>query len=121
MRTIFWDVETYSDLSLLEHGAYRYAKDPSTRPLVLCFAVDDGGVQTWLPGDPPPAVFHEAADNPDPAIWRFVSDSWTFENLILAYVLVPQHARCRLKFRTAPSAWRWRMLIRPSSGCVARH
>jgi DNA polymerase bacteriophage-type len=92
MRTIFWDVETYSDLSLLEHGAYRYAKDPSTRPLVLCFAVDDGGVQTWLPGDPPPAVFHEAADNPDPAIWRFVSDSWTFENLILAYVLVPQHA-----------------------------
>src|SRR5262245_48824870 len=91
MRTIVWDVETYSDLSLTEHGAYLYAKHPSTRPLVLCYAVDDGGVQTWLPGDVPPAVFLEAADNPDPAIWRFVSDNWTFENSILAHVLIPRH------------------------------
>jgi DNA polymerase bacteriophage-type len=91
MPITYWDVETYSDLSLIEHGAYRYAKDPSTRPLVLCFAVDGGEVQTWLPGDPPPAVFLEAADNPDPATWSFVSDNWTFENLTLEHVLIPRH------------------------------
>jgi DNA polymerase bacteriophage-type len=91
MRTIYWDVETYSDLSLPEHGAYLYARHPSTRPLVLCFAVDDGEVRTWMPGDPTPAVFLEAADDPDPTVWRFVSDNWTFENVILQHVLIPQH------------------------------
>ena len=91
MRTVYWDVETYSDLSLTEHGAYLYAKHPTTRPLVLCFAVDDGEVETWMPGDPPPAVFLEAAENPDLTVWRFVSDNWTFENLILAHVLTPRH------------------------------
>jgi len=91
MRTIYWDVETYSDLSLTEHGAYLYAKHPSTRPLVLCHAIDDGDVQIWMPDDAPPAVFLEAADNPDPTLWCFRSDNWTFENLILTHVLIPQH------------------------------
>jgi DNA polymerase family A/Toprim domain/CHC2 zinc finger len=106
MRIVYWDVETYSDLSLVEHGAYLYAKHSSTRPLVFCFAVDDGEVQTWMPGDPPPAVFHEAADNSDPAIWRFVSDNWTFENLILAHVLIPRHDFCPLPLEIQDCAQR---------------
>jgi len=89
--TVFADVETYCDISLTEHGAYRYAKHPSARPLVLCFAVDADDVQTWMPDDPPPAVFLEAADNPDPAIWRCVFDNWVFENLILEHVLIPRY------------------------------
>jgi DNA polymerase bacteriophage-type len=91
MPTIYWDVETYSDRSLTEHGADLYAKHPSTRPLGLCFAVDDGEVQIWMPDDPPAAIFLAAADNPDPNIWRFVSDNWTFENAILEHVLIPRH------------------------------
>ena len=86
MSTVFWDVETYSELSLTEHGAYLYAKHPSTIPLVLCFAIDDGEVETWKPGEPVPAVFLEAADG-----WRFVSDNWTFENVILEHVLIPRY------------------------------
>jgi len=95
MSVIYWDIETYCDLSLTEHGAYLYAKHPSARPLVLCYAIDDGEVQTWRPNDPPPAVFLEAADHPDD-FW-FVSDNWTFENLILKHVLIPRYG-----FRALP-------------------
>ena len=89
MPTVDWDVETYCDLSLTEHGAYLYAKHPSARPLVLCYAIDDGEVQTWRPDDPPPAIFLNVADRPDD-FW-FVSDNWTFENLILEHVLIPRY------------------------------
>ena len=95
MPTVYWDVETYCDLSLTEHGAYLYAKHPSARPLVLCYAIDDGEVQTWRPDVPPPAIFLNAADRPDD-FW-FVSDNWTFENLILEHVLIP-----RFGFRPIP-------------------
>jgi hypothetical protein len=87
MPTVYWDVETYCDLSLTEHGAYLYAKHPSARPLVLCYAIDDGEVQTWRPDDPPPTIFLNAADRSD----DFVSDNWTFENLILEHVLIPRY------------------------------
>jgi DNA polymerase len=89
MPVIYWDIETYCDLSLTEHGAYLYAKHPSARPLVLCYAIDDGDVQTWRPDDPPPAIFLEAANRPDD-FW-LVSDNWTFENLILEHVLIPRY------------------------------
>jgi len=89
MPTVYWDVETYCDLSLTEHGAYLYARHSSTCPLVLGYAVDADEVRTWAPDDPPPAIFLEAAEHPND-FWS-VSDNWTFENLILEYVLIPRH------------------------------
>src|SRR5262249_49952251 len=47
--------------------------------------IDDGAGKTWKPGDPVPGVFANPAD------YTFVSDNWTFENLILAHVLIPRH------------------------------
>jgi hypothetical protein len=82
---VYWDVETASVCDLKTCGADVYARDPSTCMLLMCFAVGDGEVQVWKPGDPVPAPFA------DPIKYTFVSDNWTFENQILTYVLIPQH------------------------------
>src|SRR5262245_44672187 len=82
---VYWDVETLSKRDLKACGAHVYAADPSTGMLVMCYAIGDGEVQVWLPGDPPPAPFV------GPTGYKFISDNWTFENLILANVLIPQH------------------------------
>ncbi len=49
MTTLWLDFETRSRCDLKKHGAYIYAKDPSTEVLCLCYAFDDGEVQTWVP------------------------------------------------------------------------
>ena len=82
---IFWDVETYSECDLEEHGAYVYATDKSTDVLLFCYTDDDGEIQTWMPGDPVPAVFANPADH------KFVSDNWDFERQILEHVLIPRY------------------------------
>jgi DNA polymerase family A len=89
MPTIFWDCETRSAINLHDSGAHVYARDLTTTMVCLCWAVDDDDVQVWRPGDPPPAAFLAAADNP--ADWRAVSDNWTFERAVLEHVLVPRH------------------------------
>ena len=50
--------------SLKNVGTHRYAADPSTEILCVAYAVDDGPVQLWLPGNPVPPEFLEAAHNP---------------------------------------------------------
>jgi hypothetical protein len=92
MATVVWDIETYSDVSLKDHGAHIYARNLSTGVHFLCFVVDDGEVQTWRPGDPVPEPFA----NPNGA--NFVSHNWTFENAILWHVLMP-------RYRFAPIPW----------------
>lgn len=43
------DVESYSECDLKRSGLYRYAADPSTELLVVCYCIDDGPVVTWFP------------------------------------------------------------------------
>jgi len=43
------DVEAYSECDLKRSGLYRYAADPSTELLVVCYCIDDGPVVTWFP------------------------------------------------------------------------
>ena len=85
MPTVFWDLETFSNRDLTECGSSIYAADPSTDILFMCFAVDDGEVQTWRPGDPLAAPFA------NPAGYTFVSDNWDFERGIHAQVLVKRY------------------------------
>src|SRR5262249_20433808 len=80
---VFWDIETYSQISLPERGAYIYATDPSTGVFFFCYAIDDGPIETWKPDDPAPAPFA------DPAGYKFVSDNWEFERLIHERILCP--------------------------------
>ena len=81
--TVYWDVETYSQIRLSDHGAHVYAAGP-TGVFFLCYAIDDGPVETWRPGEPVPAPFA------DPAGFRFVSDNWEFERLIHEHILCPR-------------------------------
>ena len=49
------DFETRCDVDLKVHGAARYFASPHFRPLILCYSIDGGEVQTWLWGKPVPA------------------------------------------------------------------
>ena len=74
MHEMTWDFESRSAANLNNSGSWRYAADPTTQILCLCYAIDDGEVQTWLPPwvtkqlglaeQPVPEVFSEIAANP---------------------------------------------------------
>jgi DNA polymerase len=54
---LFCDLETRSALNLKKTGAWRYAEDPSTDVYVACWAIGNGPIEPWYPGDPaPPAL-----------------------------------------------------------------
>lgn len=89
IHTAVWDIETRSIANLRECGSHVYAVDPTTSPLCLVFAVDDGEPQLWLPTEPPPQVFLDIANHPDD--WRLISHNWEFERAILEHVLVPRY------------------------------
>ena len=78
------DFETRGRVDLRKVGAYVYATHPSTEVTCFAYAVDDGPVQLWRPGDPVPAEVIEAAHNPnwyvaahnDPSRPRSSGTSW---------------------------------------------
>jgi DNA polymerase bacteriophage-type len=80
------DYETRSRVSLKKIGAARYAADPTTEVLCAAYALDDGPVQLWLPGDPIPPEFFEAQANPD---WRVAAHNDQFEDYIEKCKLAP--------------------------------
>jgi DNA polymerase len=82
---VYWDVETYSQVSLKDHGTHIYAADPSTGIHFLRYTIDDGPGETWRPGDPVPVPFANPPRN------FFVSDNWTFERDIHAEILVKRY------------------------------
>ena len=83
---VFGDIETCSRRNLKECGAFIHAADPSTDVLCLCYAIGDGEVQVWKPGDPVPAPFVNPADY-GPFVW----DNWHFDREIYAHILVPRY------------------------------
>jgi hypothetical protein len=95
MATVYWDLETYSQISLTDRGVDIYAADPATGIFFFCYAIDDGEVQVWRPGDPVPEPFA------NPTGYKFVSDNWEFEHAIHASILV---TRCG--FPTLPTEQR---------------
>lgn len=76
--TVFIDFETRSTADLKVVGLANYAEHPDTDIWCLCYAVDNGPVQTWRPGDAVPAwatgdsevVAHNAAF--EVAIWNAI-------------------------------------------------
>src|SRR6516164_10910831 len=57
------DYETRSRAILKTVGAQRYAADPSTEILCICYAADNDPIKLWRPGDPVPTEFIVAAQN----------------------------------------------------------
>jgi DNA polymerase len=81
------DCETRSRILLKTVGAAKYAAHPSTEPLCVAFAIDDDPVQLWLPGDPVPQAFIEAARNSN---WLIAAHHDQFESAIKQHVLAPR-------------------------------
>ncbi len=53
---IFIDFETRSRVDLRVSGVNRYARDPSTEVLCMAYAIEDGLVGLWKPGDMHPTM-----------------------------------------------------------------
>ena len=88
VRHIIRDHETRSSARLDLSGAWRYAADPTTEILCVGYAIDDGPVQIWIPGQPIPAEFHEAARDPN---WLVVAHDDQFESAIEHRLLAPRY------------------------------
>src|SRR5262249_52991290 len=82
------DFETCSQLELPDVGVHRYAEHASTDVLLCCFAVDDGPVSVWMPGDPVPEEIIEAAKNPD---WFLVAHNAMFERTIMRQIMTRRY------------------------------
>jgi CHC2 zinc finger/Toprim domain len=89
MPTLYFDTETGSPRSLHEHGAWAYAACSDTRVWCLCFAVDDGKVQSWTSGDQVPDVFTAIAA--DSTGWDVVAHGIEFDRAIYEHILVARH------------------------------
>jgi len=85
MKNVYWDAETYSQCSLTEHGPHIYASDPPTDIHFFSYAIGDGEVQVWRPGDPVPEPFA------NPTRYNFISDNWEFERPVHARILVERY------------------------------
>jgi DNA polymerase bacteriophage-type len=81
------DYETRSKVSLKKVGIHRYVTDPSTEVVFGAFAVDDGPVRVWRPGDPLLPEIIEAANNTN---WRVAAHNDPFESAIEQYNLAPR-------------------------------
>jgi DNA polymerase len=87
-RRVVIDVETRSTLDLKKVGAARYAAHPTTDVWCAAFAVDDGPVQLWLPGDPLPPDLLEAITDPGCAL---IAHNAAFERAIWQHILTPRY------------------------------
>ena len=85
---VFRDGETKGVLDLRIVGAPRYAADPGTEVLCVAYAVDDGPVRIWRPGDPIPAEVTEAKRAPN---WLVVAHGDPFETQIERDILGPRY------------------------------
>ena len=81
-----WKPAARADLKAV--GAVKYASDPTTEVVCLCYAVDDGPVQLWTRGTAVPAEFIEAARNP---LWTISAHNDAFERSIARHILEVRH------------------------------
>lgn len=88
MTHLHRDFETRSAVDLKKFGAHVYAADPSTDVWCMCYAVDDGPVKTWIPGDPVPPEFVECARNPE---WLAFAHNDAFERTIEREIMAPRY------------------------------
>jgi DNA polymerase bacteriophage-type len=88
LRVLYRDYETRSHIDLEECGAAVYAAHPTTDVWCCAYAVDDGEVKLWVPGDPTPPEFIEAASNPN---WVASAFNNAFEAALEEHIMGPQY------------------------------
>lgn len=77
---IFLDFEIFSEADIRKVGPYAYANHPSTEPMCMAHAIDDGPVELWRPGQPWP--FTEEHANA-----TYHAHNAAFERAIFKYVM----------------------------------
>jgi DNA polymerase len=82
------DYETRSALDLTEVGVHRYVADATTDIWCCCYAVNDDPVELWVPGDPVPFAFIEAARRRS---WRCAAFADSFERTIERSIMGPRY------------------------------
>jgi hypothetical protein len=80
---VIFDAETASGVILGDTSAEVYTSHPSTFLRCIAWALDDGPVQIWKPGEPPPKAFFTAS--------RFCGHNISFERGLWRYKLEPLH------------------------------
>ena len=95
------DYETRSQIDLKKVGAAKYAADKTTEVLCAGYAIGDGPVQPWRPGDPFDGIL-EAAANPT---WVVAAHNDAFEAAIEQHVLHAALLAARTPERIA-APWR---------------
>jgi DNA polymerase len=88
MPFLYWDIETRSALDLPKVHAWRYSGHASTDIWLLAFAVNDGEIKIWKPGEPIPEEFHIAVRDLD---WTLIAHNAAFENAIAERILAPRY------------------------------
>jgi DNA polymerase len=88
MPILHRDFETRSTLDLTRCGGWRYATDQATGVWCASYAIDDQPTQLWLPGNPIPEAFFEAARNPE---WLIAAHNDAFERVIEQFILAPHY------------------------------
>lgn len=81
------DLESRSAVDLKATGVYVYAEDRTTDIWVASFAVDDGPVKRWRPGEPVPEEIHCAVNND----WLIYAHNMNFERVMWANILTPRY------------------------------
>jgi DNA polymerase len=81
------DFETRSTVDLKKTGVYVYAEDPTTDVWCACYAIDDGPVHTWRPGQSPPAEIVEHVLDGEPIF----AHNANFERVVWKHVLTPRY------------------------------
>lgn len=78
------DFETASECDLLDHGLDRYARHPSTRALMLGWAIEDDEPKLWFPGkEKIPPLLKDKLNDPDTAL---AAHNAQFEDAIFTHV-----------------------------------
>jgi DNA polymerase len=90
------DYETRSVLQLPIVGPWRYAADERTEVRCCAYAVDDEPVQLWVPGNPVPEPFLQAAADPS---WLLVAHNAQFEIAIEHFKMQRLHAFPKISLR----------------------
>jgi hypothetical protein len=84
MKVLHRDYETRSVVSLEHVGGWKYSADSRTQILCCAYCVNDDPVKLWIPGDPVPPEFIEAAQNPE---WLVAAHNAQFEIALEHFIL----------------------------------
>lgn len=88
MHTIYLDFETRSTIDLRETGVRPYVEHPTTDIWMVRYAIDDGPVMGWAPGEELPADLVAALSNPGVIV---SAHNAAFEWNVINFICVPRY------------------------------